>query len=299
VLHENSRYFLLHFAFGVLRRGEIIRNGVEGTRISGKGRRKQLFKEFSQEALVWSQLEHPNVLPFLGTNMDLFPDTYCLVSPWCSHGNVMIYLSTHPEANKTGIILDILQGLEYLHTRNPPVVHGDLKGANILVSDLGQCCLADFGLAGMMSTLQTPASTGHGTNGSIRWMAPELFDYTTSSKLSTSTDMYSLGCTIITGSPPFSEVKPDIAVSIQVMHGFRPLRPVEGFSDRLWTAVERCWLAPDKRHTVKTFMVELSMQEWTKRERNSDSRRLKPLRFFFFVVFLFIALILIWAGDPL
>ncbi|KAE9384828.1 hypothetical protein BT96DRAFT_777393, partial [Gymnopus androsaceus JB14] len=53
--------------------------------------KKQLFKEFSQEALVWSQLEHPNVLPFLGTNTDLFPESYCLVSPWCSHGNVMVY----------------------------------------------------------------------------------------------------------------------------------------------------------------------------------------------------------------
>ncbi|KAE9389319.1 hypothetical protein BT96DRAFT_406784 [Gymnopus androsaceus JB14] len=224
--------------------------------------KKQLFKEFSQEALVWSQLEHPNVLPFLGTNTDLFPESYCLVSPWCSHGNVMVYLSTHPEADKMRIILDILKGTEYLHSRNPPVVHGDLKGSNILVANLGQCCLADFGLAGMMSTLQTlSSSTGNGTRGSVRWMAPELFDYTTNSKPSTVTDMYSLGCTIyeiVTGLPPFSEVKPDIAVSMGVVKGARPLRPVEGFSDQLWTAIEKCWVDPHNRHTVKTFMDELS-----------------------------------------
>ncbi|KAE9402581.1 kinase-like protein, partial [Gymnopus androsaceus JB14] len=182
---------------------------------------------FSQEALVWSQLEHPNVLPFLGTDADLFPESYCLVSPWCSHGNVMIYLSTHPEASKMRIASPII-GLEYLHTRNPPVVHGDLKGANILVSDLGQCRLTDFGLAGMMTTLQTLSSSmGNGTGGSVRWMALELFDYTTNSRPSTYTDMYSLGCTIyeiVTGSPPFSG-KSDPAVIFQVMSGSRPLRP--------------------------------------------------------------------------
>ncbi|KAE9402927.1 kinase-like protein [Gymnopus androsaceus JB14] len=241
--------------------------------------RKEIFKEFSREALIWSQLEHPNVLPFLGTNVDLFPESYCLVSPWCSHGNVMIYLSTHPGANKMRIIWDIVKGLEYLHTRNTPVVHGDLKGANILVSDLGKCRLADFGLAGMMSTLQTlSSSTGNGTGGSVRWMAPELFDFTTNSRPSTLTDVYSLGCTvfeIVTGSPPFSEVKPDIAVSIQVMRGYRPLRPVEGFSDLLWTTVQRCWLNPDNRHTVKTFMEDPSMRAWITEVSYDDSESLE------------------------
>ncbi|KAF9074254.1 hypothetical protein BDP27DRAFT_1197343, partial [Rhodocollybia butyracea] len=57
-----------------------------------KASRKQLFKDFSQEALVWSQLAHPNILPFLGISMDLFPERFCLVSPWCSYGNVGDYL---------------------------------------------------------------------------------------------------------------------------------------------------------------------------------------------------------------
>ncbi|KAF9062340.1 hypothetical protein BDP27DRAFT_1233754 [Rhodocollybia butyracea] len=66
--------------------------------------RKKLFKEFSQEVLVWSQLEHPHVLPFLGISTDLFPESYCLVSPWCSHGSVMNYINLHPEVNRTSIV---------------------------------------------------------------------------------------------------------------------------------------------------------------------------------------------------
>ncbi|KAE9382885.1 kinase-like protein [Gymnopus androsaceus JB14] len=219
---------------------------------------KQLFKEFSQEVLVWSQLEHPNILPFLGINMDLFPGRYCLVSPWCGHGSVMNYLSMHPEVDKMEIIKDILIGLQYLHTRNPPVVHGDLKGANILVSERRRCCLADFGLAGM-NTLQTLSSASGNPRGSTRWMAPELFDYTITSRPSMSTDMYALGCTtleIFTGAPPFSEIKHDAAVTFRVMNGFRPSRPAQGFTDGLWQAVERCWVHFNDRPSIQGFLYE-------------------------------------------
>lgn len=63
-----------------------------------------MVQEFSQEVLVWSQLEHPNVLPFLGINMDLFPGRHCLVSPWCNHGSVINYLLLHPEVDKMQIV---------------------------------------------------------------------------------------------------------------------------------------------------------------------------------------------------
>eukprot|EP00434_Breviolum_minutum_P004757 symbB.v1.2.004191.t1/scaffold236.1/size256932/1 len=39
----------------------------------------------------------------------------------------------------------VLQGLNYLHTRNPPVVHRDIKGANILVDVNFTVKLSDFG----------------------------------------------------------------------------------------------------------------------------------------------------------
>ena len=49
-----------------------------------------------REALVWKQLDHPNVLPFLGVNEKLFAPSFCLISPWHSHGNLMVYLEKHP-----------------------------------------------------------------------------------------------------------------------------------------------------------------------------------------------------------
>ncbi|KAE9393484.1 hypothetical protein BT96DRAFT_978933 [Gymnopus androsaceus JB14] len=223
--------------------------------------RSKLFKEVSQEVLVWSQLNHPNVLPFLGVNTDLFPQNYCLVSPWCSYGSIMNFLIAHPDADKMEIIYDILCGLKYLHTRRPPVVHGDLKGANILMSNSKKCCLADFGLASITSTLQTLSSSTGSPRGSVRWMAPELLDYKVVARPSKPTDMYAFGCTIfeiVTGAPPFSNLKRDIEVSCAVLEKIRPTRPEDGFSNELWTAVMNLWAhSAQDRLTAQTFMNSL------------------------------------------
>ncbi|KAK0421841.1 hypothetical protein EV421DRAFT_1677732, partial [Armillaria borealis] len=41
--------------------------------------REKLLRDFCQEALVWRQLCHPNILPFLGVSEDLFAPSYCLI----------------------------------------------------------------------------------------------------------------------------------------------------------------------------------------------------------------------------
>ena len=58
------------------------------------------YQQFCREALVWKQLNHPNVLPFLGINMELFTPRFCLVSPWMSNGSLLDYLKKNPEHNR-------------------------------------------------------------------------------------------------------------------------------------------------------------------------------------------------------
>jgi hypothetical protein len=57
-------------------------------------------QEFCHEAIVWRQLNHPNVLPFFGVSEELFAPSFCLVSPWMDHGNIMKYLEAHPEHDR-------------------------------------------------------------------------------------------------------------------------------------------------------------------------------------------------------
>jgi serine/threonine protein kinase len=92
-------------------------------------------------------------------------------------------------------MLDIAEGLKYLHTFSPCIIHADLKGVslhilciviishaspkvNILISQSHRACLADFGLATAKDTmsLTLTSSTTTRTTGTLRWQAPELLD---------------------------------------------------------------------------------------------------------------------------
>lgn len=66
-------------------------------------------------------------------------------------------------------------GLLYLH--NNGVIHGDLKGANILISDSGRACLADLGLSCVRDAngLKTASLSSNPEGGAARFQAPELF----------------------------------------------------------------------------------------------------------------------------
>lgn len=75
-----------------------------------------------------------------------------------------------------------------MHSRG--VIHGDVKGANTLVSSDHRALLCDFGLAKMVDTQTSSSLAGA---GSLRWQAPELFDGTPRTVMS---DIYALGVTI-------------------------------------------------------------------------------------------------------
>jgi hypothetical protein len=49
---------------------------------------------FCKEALVWRQLSHPHVLPFLGVDAEIFKATnfICMVSLWLSRGTLLEYV---------------------------------------------------------------------------------------------------------------------------------------------------------------------------------------------------------------
>ncbi len=55
-----------------------------------------MLKNLCREALVWKQLHHKNILPFLGVNYEYFKPRCCLISPWMKNGNIISYL----QANK-------------------------------------------------------------------------------------------------------------------------------------------------------------------------------------------------------
>ncbi|KAJ7107553.1 kinase-like domain-containing protein, partial [Mycena epipterygia] len=100
---------------------------------------------FCREAIVWRGLRHQFILPLIGIDRQMFPSSFCMVSPWMKNGTVLKYLRDRGHGDVDRLGSETAQGLEYLHAQN--IVHGDLRGTNILISDDNSACLSDFGLA--------------------------------------------------------------------------------------------------------------------------------------------------------
>ncbi|KZT18326.1 kinase-like protein, partial [Neolentinus lepideus HHB14362 ss-1] len=152
-----------------------------------------------QEALLWHSLDHPNVLPFIGIDSEMLSrNRVCLVSPWMDNGNLRAYVTKNSLSNSDcdGLLLDVAAGLEYLHENG--IVHGHLRGANILISDDWHACICDFGLANFADPLiDSNSSIVVDRVGSVPWMAPELLRSSHDDVYSYPTfasDVYAFGC---------------------------------------------------------------------------------------------------------
>ncbi|KAK0437918.1 kinase-like domain-containing protein [Desarmillaria tabescens] len=227
--------------------------------------RTKILRDLCHEALMWRQLRHPNILPFLGVSKDLFAPSYCMISPWMVNGNIMSYLEAHPDHDRLTLLIQVAEGMKYLHNHDPPIVHADIRGANILVTDDLCCCLADFGLS-LFAESQAFDSSPRMTRGSLRWLAPEYIDFTPFDKsYLTARDIYAYGCTVIevfTGKPPFSDIKNDARVIHKVMNGSRPPRPPANVfpNDRLWSLVTACLMTvPCGRPNTENILIVLSL----------------------------------------
>ncbi|KAF9445355.1 kinase-like protein, partial [Macrolepiota fuliginosa MF-IS2] len=222
---------------------------------------EHLLKNFTREGIMWRDLKHPNLLPFYGIyHLDDHHGRICLVSPWMDNGSVSDYLRANPQVPHLPLVSDVLVGLGYLHAHS--IVHGDLKGANILISSSGLACLADFGLSSIVdaeilrwTSLETTSRIG----GTIRWEAPELMDFEDGGipRPTFPSDVYSLASVmyeILTDRIPYYEFPRDVTILSKVMRGVKPSRPSDfgvELSDEIWAIMEECWNHdPVQRPTV-------------------------------------------------
>ncbi|POM61602.1 TKL protein kinase [Phytophthora palmivora] len=140
-----------------------------------------LKQEFMDELLVMSKLKHPNVVSLIGACLE--PPNLCMVMELCDYSlhhllhGTNTYLSPQQLTRMAG---DIANGMRFLHSRKPAVIHRDLKSANVLLDPKGVAKLCDFGL---VRTKFTSA-------GTPCYMPPELLSGHPFSK---SVDVYMFG----------------------------------------------------------------------------------------------------------
>ncbi|KAJ7359279.1 kinase-like domain-containing protein, partial [Mycena albidolilacea] len=120
---------------------------------------------------------------------------------------------------------------------------------NILISDGGQACLADFGLALAVESQALSTSSAGSTRGTLRWLAPEILDSSRKAERQTSLtkrDIYAFGCTILeiyTGSRPFPHLQDVEVIHSVVTKRERPEIPTNAVTELkdLHPLLKCCW----------------------------------------------------------
>ena len=154
-----------------------------------------------------------------------------------------------PEFNKlseklvAGYVIQVLEGLDYLHQND--IVHGNLKAANILITQSGEVKLSDIGIslnlhalehvskgvprmpnwdAGISLIPRTFEDAEKGIFCTPNWSAPEVINL---KGTYTKSDIWSLGCTVIellTGKPPYGNIVNAVIGAYLVLCAVRILR---------------------------------------------------------------------------
>jgi len=218
-------------------------------------------KHTARELHTWSKLKHHNILELHG--LALFRNCLAMVSPWMEHGSVNCFLKTWPDKDRYTLCKQLVDAVKYLHDAN--VVHGDIKGDNLLVDSDGTLKLGDFGLAILHDTAMHFSMTDPG-GGTLRWMAPELL-IDDDSRRTQETDIYAMGMTmleIISGNVPFHEIQAGHRVMMAVTQGRTPLvpelqtEPTSRRATKTLNILNRCWrYKPGERakaHEVPDWM---------------------------------------------
>ncbi|XP_028073950.1 calcium/calmodulin-regulated receptor-like kinase 2 [Camellia sinensis] len=151
---------------------------------------KQGEKEFQTEVSLLGRLHHRNLVNLVGYCVD--KGQHMLIYEFMSNGSLANLLYSQEELvlsweERLQIALDISHGIEYLHDGAvPPVIHRDLKSANILLDRSMRAKVADFGLS------KEEAFDGHksGIKGTYGYIDPA---YISTNKFTMKSDIYSFG----------------------------------------------------------------------------------------------------------
>lgn len=126
---------------------------------------KDFLRDFNQEALIMSSLRHPNILQYLGSCM--INTDICIITEFMARGSVHRLIQDEDFDLNLNLALrfalDTAQGMLYLHSSKPKVIHRDLKSHNLLVDASLRVKISDFGLSKVIDHVnRTMTSCGTG-----------------------------------------------------------------------------------------------------------------------------------------
>ncbi|MBF6589268.1 MAG: protein kinase [Ktedonobacterales bacterium] len=184
-------------------------------------------KQFAQEAQWLRALNHPHI-PKVRDYFE-WEQRHYLVMDFVDGENLDEKLRRLggrglPEPQVLAWILPICDALQYLHMRHPPILHRDVKPANIIVTSAGHPVLVDLGIAKEHRPGANQTATFVRKAGTEGYAPPE--QYTNAGQAGPWSDVYSLGATLyelLTGCIPPTAVE-RVALDVRLV-ALRELNP--------------------------------------------------------------------------
>ncbi|XP_058391893.1 serine/threonine-protein kinase WNK3 isoform X1 [Diceros bicornis minor] len=179
-------------------------------------------QRFKEEAEMLKGLQHPNIVRFYDSWESILKGKKCivLVTELMTSGTLKTYLKRF-KVMKPKVLRSwcrqILKGLQFLHTRTPPIIHRDLKCDNIFITGpTGSVKIGDLGLATLMRT-----SFAKSVIGTPEFMAPEMYE----EHYDECVDVYAFGMCMLemaTSEYPYSECQNAAQIYRKVTSGIKP-----------------------------------------------------------------------------
>ncbi|KAJ0640437.1 putative protein kinase RLK-Pelle-WAK family [Helianthus annuus] len=230
---------------------------------------------FINEVIILTRVHHRNVVKLLGCCLET--TIPLLVYEYVSNGTLFNHIHSKETItwlsleNRLRVANEVAGALSYLHSATlTPVIHRDVKSANILLDDNYTAKMADFGASRLVPLDQTQVTTL--VQGTLGYLDPEYFH---TSQLTEKSDVYSFGVVLaelLTGEKPLcaerGEAERNLAtyfiMSLKENRLFQILEPRvvrEGTLEQLQQIgelVKRCLnLLGDERPTMKEVATEL------------------------------------------
>ncbi|MQM01212.1 hypothetical protein Taro_033965 [Colocasia esculenta] len=196
-------------------------------------------------------LKHKNIMKFYTSWVDTSKRNINFVTEMFTSGTLRQYRQKHRRVNIRAVkhwCRQILRGLLYLHSLDPPVIHRDLKCDNIFINgNQGEVKIGDLGLAAILRKSHAAHCVG-----TPEFMAPEVYE----EEYNELVDIYSLGMCIlemVTLEYPYSECTHPVQI---YKKGTKPEALYKVKDPEVRQFVEKCLATASRRLPAKELLKD-------------------------------------------
>lgn len=219
-----------------------------------------------------SEDHNPNIVNYINSYYSKTLKELWIIMEFCSKGSITDLMRDANRVLDEGecafVIKHLLEALVYLKQKK--ILHRDIKGGNILITEEGDVKISDFGVSSQLNNTFSKRSTFIGTP---YWMAPEIIKKST---YNYAADVWSTGITtieLLEGRPPFSNLHPMRAMMVipqqpaPTLRGQKSPLTNKPYSEELNSFLETCLVKdPEKRPTAE----QLLQHEFIKKATNLE-----------------------------